>query len=218
MNIIYVYLAGIIICFIGFIAMIVVSITSKKKKPKSSSTSKTILDILPKMCYEEKYDCFVKEDGSCTDILQVETKDLLNASESTTMYDKLRWRRLYIKYPSDLKIIAMNFPSNTEKQQEYMRHKMNTTKNKVYKKWLHKKINELVWLETHRMNREFFLMFWGENTDKLMQNRQTIIDALGVGKNGLIQRISEEKRTLIFYKLNNKASYVIPKNIKQGED
>ena len=218
MNIIYVYLAGIIICFIGFIAMIVISITSKKKKPKSSSTSKTILDILPKMCYEEKYACFVKEDGSCADILQAETKDLLNASESTTMYDKLRWRRLYIKYPSDLEIIAMNFPSNTEKQQEYMRHKINTTKNKVYKKWLQKSINELGWLETHRMNREFFLMFWGENTDKLMQNRQTIIDALGSGKNGLIRRISEEKRTLVFHKLNNKASYVVPKNIKQGEE
>ena len=95
---------------------------------------------------------------------------------------------------------------------------MNTTKNKVYKKWLQKSINELGWLETHRMNREFFLMFWGENTDKLMQNRQTIIDALGSGKNGLIRRISEEKRTLVFHKLNNKASYVVPKNIKQGEE
>lgn len=51
-----------------------------------------------------------------------------------------------------------------------------------------------------------------------MQNRQTIIDALGSGKNGLIRRISEEKRTLVFHKLNNKASYVVPKNIKQGEE
>ena len=96
MNIIYVYLAGIIICFIGFIAMIVISITSKKKKPKSSSTSKTILDILPKMCYEEKYDCFVKEDGSCTDILQVETIDLLIECDSSNMYDLLRWSLFYI--------------------------------------------------------------------------------------------------------------------------
>lgn len=54
------------------------------------------------------------------------------------------------------------------------------------------KINELVWLETHRMNREFFLMFWGENTDKLMQNRQTIIDALGVGKMDLFKESAKK--------------------------
>lgn len=35
-------------------------------------------------------------------------------------------------------------------------------------------------------------MFWGENTDKLMQNRQTIIDALGVGKMDLFKESAKK--------------------------
>ena len=57
--------------------------TTKKKKP---SVRKTILDIVPIRSISEK-GYYNMDDGSCMDLLQIQSKDLINSSEDEVEYD-----------------------------------------------------------------------------------------------------------------------------------
>ena len=72
------------------------------------------------------------------DIVQVKCKDLVNASESDVNFDMYSLTKLYRAYTDDLKIISLNFPTNTKSQQIYFQHKINHTANPLLKNILNK--------------------------------------------------------------------------------
>ena len=102
----------------------------------------------------------------------------------------------------------MNFPCKTSVQQEYITHKIQTTSNEIYKKFLQRQLDELVWIEKNDMMREYYFMIFGTKKAKLKSNRNLIFNVLGSGRKNLSQKISKDKKILICERLNNKCFLV----------
>lgn len=71
----------------------------------------------------------------------------MNSSDDEIDFDQYRYTKLYKIYSDDLKIICMNFPCNTQKQQSYLKKKIEGTNNAKMKHWLQRRLDELEWLE-----------------------------------------------------------------------
>lgn len=201
---------------IALIYMIITTVKRGKNKESrennsSGSRDKTMTELLPFTddVYDELHDCYTFRDGTCMDFLQIAAKDLRNMSDDEIIYDKLRFAKLYKKYAGDLKIIAINFPSETSEQQRYLMQKQKATKNEIYKEWLQKKIDELEWIRNNRTSREFFLMFWGKDAEDIIKSRDEILDCLGNGKTSLAYEIDQEKKLAVVRKLNNKNLFAV---------
>lgn len=181
-----------------------------KSKGVSLQTNKSLDkwtgELIPIKAYDVDEDAYILDNGYM-DILMIRSKDLTSANEDEVEYDCLKFAKLYKVYGDDLKLISMNFPCNTLKQQEYFRAKMEKAGNEVFKAWCKKKLDELVYLEK-TTSREFYLMFFSKNLEEHKKNLATIFSTLGSGRDGLIGRIDADKKHMILYKLNNKNALV----------
>ena len=164
---------------------------------------KSVEELIAVKDYDEEMACFLMEDGYM-DILKIVSKDLINSSSDEVEYDCLKFAKLYRIYGDDQKIITMNFPCNTEKQQQFLEYKMNHTGNGVYKKLLQRKLNELAWLGKHDTTREYYFMLFAKKPEEMEKNRLTIQSTLGQGKTGLLEILSKEKKIRILERMANK--------------
>ena len=105
--------------------------TNKNNKANKTHVSDTVKDIIDIYFYDDKLKCFIKKDKTYMDIIQINTKDLVSASNDDIEYDIMRYIKLYKMYADDIKIVAMNFPCRTGKQQEYFRQKIKNTSNEI---------------------------------------------------------------------------------------
>lgn len=221
MALIIIYSILLLALIVGLIMLIIKRVKDKKKRgpererEKVDTVNELIIKILPYADYDTLHDCVLYREGGCMDLLQVVTKDLENASPDTVLYDIAKFEKLLKKYPDDIKVIGTNFPSSTSEQQEYLRHKISVTKNEIQKKWLNKKLEELIWIENNRTNREFYYMFWGKDVDEIIKRREIFLSTLGTDKNGLVSIMDRDKKIAILNSLNNKNARIMKKNRKE---
>lgn len=179
-----------------------------KNSSKKSHVSNTVKSVLEIAYYDDDTSCFVMDDGNFMDLIQINTKDLVSSADDEVEYDIMKFTKLYKMYADDLKITVMNFPCKTSVQQEYITHKIKTTSNEIYKKFLQRQLDELVWIEKNDMMREYYFMIFGKKKAKLISNRNLIFNVLGSGRKNLSQKISKDKKILICERLNNKCFLV----------
>lgn len=165
---------------------------------------KTVLDIVPVRFYDTERQCYQMDDGSCMDLMQIRSKDLVNASEDEVEYDCLKFSKLYRVYADDVKILCLNFPCDCSRQKRYLEHKIKKTKNDIFREQLEKKKKELEWLEKNDTTREYYFMIFARTPEELEKNRRTLSVSLGTGQEGLAGRISQEKKQQILFRLYNK--------------
>ena len=211
-----------ILFIVLLVAMIILIITKIREKGSGDTVSKVnaksgkaeddaFIKIAPYADYDMEHDCILMRDGTYIDFIQIKTQDLKNASEDEIMYTELKFSRFYRKYSDDIKIIATNFPADTQKQQQYLQHKIANMKNVIFKKELKRKLKELKWLEKNRTTREFYFMIFGKNVEEIMKNRNSVVEMLGTDKKGFAILMDYEKKKIILRKLNNKALNVLKK-------
>ncbi len=163
-----------------------------------SKINRPMKELIPIEYKENGY--FVLTDGTMIDMLQIKTKNLTSAKPEEIEYDNAEFARLYKTYPDDLKIIGINFPTNTKTQQAYIRHKINDTANPIYKKHLNEKNQQLIWIEKHNTDREFYLIFFSESEMKYRDNLAIIMKNIS----NQVSVINDEKKKNILYKIFNK--------------
>lgn len=198
-----------LLCLIIFIYMMIKR--SKKKQEdslKQPSVEKEIKNLLPIRFYDTENECFVMEKGTIMDMLKINTKDLLNASEAEKNWDNMKFSKLYRTYSGDLKIVALNFPCNTSVQQDYWRDKLAKTANPVLKEMQRERLFQLEWLEKNSTTREFYLFFFSKDIAEHVKNRLSILSILATGVDGVVEEMTKDKKIQILYKMNNKSSYV----------
>lgn len=205
------------VVFLGSLIALIFMIVRKIRKKKDLKTvdennnniDKASREILPDIYYDRLNECFVNEkENLIFDIIKICSKDLVNSSDDEIDYDQYRYTKLYKIYSEDLKIICMNFPCNTQKQQSYLKKKIEKTNNAKMKHWLQRRLDELEWLEKNRTTREYYYMIFSKNLEEHLSNKNNIFSALQSGRNGLCETISEEEKIQILYKLNNKSSLI----------
>lgn len=210
-------MAELIISSILFFVMVGAGIfllaANKKKRGKKKiedpseeeySGEKSMTDLIPIRRYDRTKGYYILEDGTCMDLFQVRTKDLVNASDDDVEYDCMKFAKFYKTYADDIKIISLNYPCNTNKQQEYLRKKLESTNTPNKRYWINRKLEEEIWIEENKSTREFYLMCFSPSEENMDKNRRKIISTLQPGTDGLIIQMPFEKKEQILYKLNNK--------------
>lgn len=179
----------------------------KTEKKKSANVRKSILEIVPVRELSEK-GFYRLDDNSYMDILQIQSKDLINSSEDEVSFDCLKFAKLYRLYADDLKIVCINFPCDYSKQKRFLEYKLKNTRNEIFKENLQKKLNELIWLEKNNTEREYYYMIFADSEENMEKNKRSILSVLGGGRGGLISEISQDKKIEILFRIMNKSFMV----------
>lgn len=204
-----------IACIIALIVMIIKKQKKRKLAKGNEIKENEVIKVDPEFIkiptvdyYDQELNCFVMKNGMYMDFFRINTKDLNSVSEDELNWDAMKFAKLYKTYPSDLKIVTLNYPCNTSCQQDYWKYKMEHTKNPEIKKAQEKKVFQLEWLEKNSTSREFYLMYFAKDKNNLDNNRRSILSVLSTGKMGLLAEISADKKIQILYKLMNKCSHI----------
>ena len=180
------------------------SISDKSEASKSTAFIRKTSELLPIIGMDKGLFCM--SDGSYMDIFRIVTKDLISAAESEIELDMLQWEKFYKMYAADCKIIGINFPTDTKRQQQYYQHKIHTADNPLFKEVLQTKYEELVDVNLYYTDREYYLMIFCTSYEKYLEAVNIITVTL---KNvGLVREISKEKKVGILTKLCNKSTSV----------
>lgn len=175
------------------------------KNKKTKSVRKNILEIVPIRELSEN-GFYHMDDGTYMELLQIQSKDLINSSEDEVEFDCLKFAKLYRLYSEPLKIVSLNFPCDYGKQKRFLEYKIKNTKNTIFKEMLSKKLNELIWLENHNTIREYFFCLFSDSEEMMEKNIRTMFSVLGSGRGGLVEKISAEKKKEILFRLMNKCT------------
>ena len=135
------------------------------------------------------------------DLFQVDSKDIYSLTEDETRLHIYNFIAFLRSYPYDFKIISMKFPVNTSVQQEFIKRKLKECDNQLYYNSLVEELEQLVYLEETRQNREFYIMIFAKNKEE----KENIKRTLFWNQNIAVQLIplSLEKKLKILFKMNN---------------
>lgn len=171
----------------------------KELKKEMKNTLPSTRKVLPFIDVDED-DVFLTKQGYL-DIYQINTRDTSNLSEDERkvyVYSFIAFLRNFVE---DFKIIIMNFPVNTVKQQEYIEGRIANCKNEIYMNYLEEELEKLKFMEKHRNNKEFFLMVFmkTENERDNMMKKIELVQNIAVP----LRQLDLEKKIKILFKLNN---------------
>ena len=171
----------------------------KELKKESKNTLPSTRKVLPFIDIDED-DVFITKQGYL-DIYQINTRDTSNLSEDERkvyVYSFIAFLRNFVE---DFKIIIMNFPVNTVKQQEYIEGRIAECKDKIFINYLEEELEKLRFMEKHRNNKEFFLMVFMKNKNEKdnMTKKVELVQNIAVP----LKELDLEKKLKILFKLNN---------------
>lgn len=181
-----------------------------KKKEKRPEAKKSIAEILPIVDMTNAGIFELKEKQGFFDIWQLESKDIYSMNDQETRFDIYNLAHFYQAYQHPIKIVSLNFPVSTEKQQLFIQKKIEECDNELYEKFLMQKLKELQFLEWGRTNREYFLFVFGP-TEFVVRER---VDSANryLSRAVPLSPVSEEKKIDILFKLYNQNSKLGTKN------
>ncbi|ELC8450769.1 hypothetical protein ACV311_14100 [Clostridium perfringens] len=171
----------------------------KELKRERKNTLPSTRRVLPFIDIDED-DIFITKQGYL-DIYQINTRDTINLSESERkvyVYSFIAFLRNFVE---DFKIIIMNFPVNTVRQQEYIEGRIADCTNEIYINYLKEELDKLKFMEKHRNNKEYFLMVFMKNEAdrEAMMKKIELVQNIAVP----LRQLDLEKKIKILFKLNN---------------
>lgn len=164
-----------------------------KKVLKSTKELLGFIDVLE--------DDTIKMKNGYIDIYQIDSKDIYSFSEEEAKLHVYNYISFLRGYPYDFKLISMNFPVNTGKQQEFLREKLKGCKNETYSKFLSEELKRLIYLEENRQNKEFYIMIFVNETEDREVIKRTLFRSQSVAVKFMPLEI--EKKLKILFKINN---------------
>lgn len=175
----------------------------RKEKRQIASFSKRNVNtsvLLPFRQY--KNDCFYMDDGGFVDFIKINCKDILSLSEDEKEIINYTFEKFYKTYSGDMKLIGINMPVDTTKNQSYMQHKLVNCKNSVQRRFL---LEELEYEKTAQemiTQREFYLCFF---FDSLEQRKDALNECISIlGEQSLAEQLTQQEKETIIYQLCNK--------------
>ena len=181
----------------------------KFKKQKEKEEKKNLIaedkkvfketkDNLPIVSLSE-YGYFKTKTGYL-DILQIESIDIKSMNDVEYHTYILSFTNLLQSYTEDMKIISMNYPADTSRQQNYLSKKIAQCNNANQMKFLEHRMRQLKTIEEKRTNREFFLMIFAKDDKEMINNKEL---ALSSNRELQVFEVDIEKKIKILKKLNN---------------
>ena len=175
----------------------------KDLKKETKKIKKNIPDLSPLEDINDN-NAIRTKDG-IIDIYQIPSFDISSMNIYEAKGGILAFTKLLKMYKSNLKIIAMNFPTNTQVQKDFIRRMINSCNDEVREEWLEKEYRRLEAIEVLRSDREYYCMIFA-NDEKDFESKNEML--LRCSKNLGLMRIDREKKLKIIYKLNNMNSKI----------
>lgn len=135
------------------------------------------------------------------DMYQIQTKDVHSLSEGDIQRHIFSFISFLRSYTDDFKILSMNFPVNTTTQQLHIEKNLKYTTNPIAKKFLQRKLDELIYLEENRFNKEFYIMIFAKSKDEFEDRERVLNQNQNIAMR--LEKIDIEKKLKIIFKLNN---------------
>lgn len=170
---------------------------SLKPVRKSSSDIKKILSVFPVRDYQDGL--FLTKENRILDLFQVQGRSYYDSSDEE--FDRMvdDFSKLLRKYSADMKVIAMNYPTNTEMQQAFLTYKLKQPELEKYEDLIQEKLTALRDLEQTTTDREAFIMLFAKNNNQY----GILCNLLSKVKAFEIKAITQEKKENILFQLNN---------------
>lgn len=173
----------------------------QKKKVKTP-------DLLPFVQYKDN--CFYMRNGKYVDFLKIICKDILSMSVDEAEDINYCFERFYRTYGADIKLVGINMPVDTTKNQKYIKHKLSKTDNAVQKEFLEVELTEQEYAQEVLTQREYYIMFFFNTIDERTESIENCCRSLG--EHFLVDKLSQqEKETLLFTMCNKN----VPVDINQ---
>lgn len=176
---------------------------NKEKGSKKAEVVKSNLSILPIRHYDDKLECFILDDNSCVDVLQIIPRDVNNLSDDELQREVYSLIRDYKTIGADIKIVSMNFPLNTSKQRGILKHHLEKAEDEVRQKWIRRQIEELETVDANIHTSNFYLFYFGSTREDFLRNRENIDKYVCSGIDALAEHISKLQKYQIVIKLCN---------------
>lgn len=173
----------------------------EKKNIKNADKSISVYtkDIMDFVDIDED-DRFIMKYGYM-DLYQIQTKDIHALSENDVQRHIYSFISFLRAYSEDFKILSMNFPVNTTIQQLHIEKNLKVTTNPIAKKFLQRKLDELIFLEQNRFDKEFYIMIFAGNKEEIEDKERVLYLNQNVAFK--VEEIELEKKLKIVFKLNN---------------
>lgn len=176
----------------------------KDLKKENKKIQKSILDLLPLEDINDNDT--IRTNYGIIDFYQIPSFDISSMNIYEAKGGILAFTKLLKMYKDNLKIIAMNFPTNTQVQKDFIKRKINSCDNEIRREWLEKEYRRLEAIEVLRSDREYYCMIFSDD-EKDFENKKDLL--LRCSKNLGLMNIDSEKKLKIIYKLNNMNSKII---------
>lgn len=174
-----------------------------KMNNKLQKVSSKITDILPILDINDEG---IIEKYEVMDILEIGGKDIFSLTKDDLERDIDVLHSLLKVINSDIKLVSLNFPVDASEQKEYLDYKLSGNKVKVYEGFLIDKKKELEYLEKKRTDKEYYIFLFAPELEYLSSLQKSVFRII---KNTLpIKKLTEEKKELILFKLNNMNSKI----------
>lgn len=168
----------------------------KELRKEDKKVLKSTKELLPILDIDEE-GIFITKNGYLS-IYQIETKDIYAFNEYETKIHIYNFVAFLRNYVDDIKLVCMNFPVNTTKQQEFIQKKIKESTKEVYRNFLNEKLEQFVFLEEHRNNKEYFIVVFSKDREEV---KNTIYK--NQSRALIFRNIDIEKKIKILFKLNN---------------
>lgn len=177
------------------------SLKEEKKNLKKTDRSISVYtkDVMDFVDIDED-DRFIMKYGYM-DLYQIKTKDVHALSDSDIQRHIYSFISFLRAYSEDFKILSMNFPVNTTTQQMHIEKNLKVTTNPIAKKFLQRKLDELIFLEQNRFDKEFYIMIFASNKEEIEDRERVLYINQNVAFK--VEEIELEKKLKILFKLNN---------------
>lgn len=186
--------------------------SAKKGKKEQKKTFANNKDILPIRCYDEKVNAFVLEDGTYLDLVELLSEDLDNMGNDEVEYLMLRLERFLKTYADDIKLIAINFPTDASKQIRAQKRALERANNPIHKKYLERDIWESETAASNTDVREYYFMIFSKNAAEHGEHLRHF-SIFGDG----VRAIPLPKKAQIIYRMHNMNSFLTTDEFKEEE-
>ncbi|MCC0732149.1 MULTISPECIES: hypothetical protein [unclassified Clostridioides] len=178
----------------------------KKKKIVEKNISKLVSDLIPVLDMNVESESIITSYG-CMDIFQVSSKDIYSLNEDESNAHIATFVRFLRTYQAPFKFVIMNFPIETNTQQEFLIKQIKKCKNETYEILLKEKLGQLMFLERDKTNKEFFIFIYAENEKQRYEKEHMILRMSN--KFLEFKKVSSEKKKKILFKLGNQNTKII---------
>lgn len=182
--------------------------TAEKEKKRAEKANKRLdpsfKNVVPYADYDEKLNVIVNRDNTAFDYIKIKTKDLMNAGTDELERDRIALTRAYRMMKGSIKIISLNFPCSTIKQDRYIQDRIDKAKDSRFIPWLKAKQYELKFLQNNTSEREYYIMVNGDNAEECAKTRNILLNALI----DQAEACEKEQKIKLIEKINNPNTFV----------